>query len=335
MRGDPATSAIAPEHADERLVPPRWRRLTDAARARGIWVALVLLFVASGILSPAILQVDHLINVVQVASFLGIAAIGQTLIILTGGIDLSVGGTITLVNVVSAQVMGGQPEMMLPATLLCLALGAVVGLVNGLLVTWARITPLIVTLSMNALLFGGALVYTGGAPKGAIPKEYLVLGQGRIAGFLPVPVLIWIVLTAAAWVLTRRTTFGRRLYAVGANPRAAELLGVRVNRVIVIAYVLGGLTAATTGLLRTAFIGLPALGIGEQYLLNSIAAVVVGGTALTGGVGSVLASAAGALFMTQLNSLTNILRVETGSQYVIQGVIIAAGIALYTLGRRR
>jgi ribose transport system permease protein len=292
-----------------------------------IWIAVVVLYALSGVLSSGSLQIQHVLEVVQVASFLGVVAVGQTLVMLTGGIDLSVAGVITVSNIVSAGVMDGRDPLIVPGVLLVLVLGVLSGLTNGLLITKARITPLIATLAMNSILFGGSLIYSRGAPHGAIPGPLRVLGQGHLWR-IPVSAVVWVVVTAAGVILTKRTVYGRRLYVVGANPQAARLAGIAVDWILVLAYMLSGLSAAVAGLLLTAFIGLPSLGIGDPYLLSSIAAVVVGGTALTGGIGSVAASAGGSLFMTQLMSLTNILNVSTGAQFVIQGGIIAASMVL-------
>ena len=199
-----------------------------------------------------------------------------------------------------------------------------------------RVTPLVATLAMNSILFGAALVYTGGAPHGTVSPGFLVFGQGHLFGLLPVSTLCWLTIAFAMVWLTQKTVFGRRLYAVGANPVAARLVGIAVRRTVTAAYVLSSVMAALGGLLLTSYIGSPSLGIGDQFLLTSIAAVVVGGTALNGGIGSVLATVGGTLFITELNSFTNIVSVSTGTQFVLQGAIIALSVLLYRwIGARR
>lgn len=306
-------------------------------RIQGIWLATIALFCVGFVLQPNSLSVSQVLNVLQVASLLGIVAIGQTIVILTGGIDLSVSGVVTLINIVAAKVMLGDPEKIVPTVILCLGIGLAVGTINGLLVTKARIVPLIVTLAMQAVLFGGALLYTGGIPSGGVPKEFNFIGQGRIHELLdfPVAAVIWMALTIGFVILTRRTIYGRRLYAVGSNARAAHMAGVPVDPTLIAAYALSGLTAAVAGLLVTAFIGLPALQSGDKYQLLSIAAVAVGGTALSGGVGGVALSAGGAVFVTELGSITNVMQVGTGAPFVIQGAAIVLGTALYSLAQRR
>lgn len=296
--------------------------------AGAVWIAVILLYIVSGLVSPAMYQTSQVMNILQVAAFLGVIALGQTMVILVGGIDLSQAGTITLVNIVATSLMLGQSENIAIALIACLALALVIGLLNGLLVIIVGITPLVATLGMNSILFGAALVYTGGAPRGDVAPAFEVLGTGDVFG-LPAPALIWLVVAVALFALTRMSVFGRWLYATGANPNAAALMGVPVERVTVGAYVFSSVLAAFGGMLLTAYVGSPSLGIGNQFLLTSVAAVVVGGTALTGGVGGILATVGGAIFITELTSFTNIVRVTSGTQFVIQGGIIILSVLVY------
>lgn len=293
-----------------------------------VWIAAISLYLISGFISPAMFQLGQVLNILQVASFLGVIAAGQTIAVLTGGIDLSQAGVVTLTNIVATSIMLSQPENIPAAIVVVLVLALLVGLANGFLVTAVGVTPLIATLGMNSVLFGAALVYTGGAPSGGTPVEFQVIGTGSLFG-IPNPALIWLGLSLGLLVLTRRTSYGRRLYATGANPRAAEMMGVNVGRTIVSAYVLSALMAALGALLLTAYVGAPSLGIGNQFLLTAVAAVVVGGAALTGGSGSVVATMGGAIFITELSSFTNIIQVSTGTQFVIQGALILVSVLVY------
>ncbi len=293
-----------------------------------VWIAVALLYVVSGLISPSMFQVSQVVNILQVASFLGVIALGQTIVILTGGIDLSQAGLVTLTNIVATSLMLGQPENIPVAVGVCLILALLSGLLNGVLVVVIKITPLIATLGVNSILFGAALVYTGGAPRGEAAAAFEMIGTAKLLG-IPAPTLIWIFFAALLFVLTRLSVFGRWLYATGANPVAARLMGVPVERVTVVAYGLSALMAALGGLLLTAYIGSPSLGIGNQFLLTSVAAVVVGGAALTGGIGGVLATVGGAIFITELNSFTNIVRVSSGTQFVLQGAIIVLSVVVY------
>jgi ribose transport system permease protein len=306
------------------------RILTLINRIGAVWAAVIALYLVSGLVSPGMFQVDQVLNILQVSAFLGVVATGQTLALLVGGIDLSVAGVVTMSNIVSTSVMVGRSDTMLAGIATCLLIASGVGLVNGLMITMLRVTPLVATLGMNSILFGAALVYTGGAPHGTASPGFLVFGQGHLLG-LPVSAICWLAIALGTSWLTQSTVFGRRLYAIGANAVAARLMGIAVNRTVTAAYVLSSVMAALGGLLLTSYIGSPSLGIGDQFLLTSIAAVVVGGTALTGGVGSVLATIGGTLFVTELNSFTNIVRVSTGTQFVLQGAVIALSVLLYRL----
>lgn len=296
--------------------------------AGAVWIAVALLYMVSGLISPAMFQSSQVMNILQVAAFLGVIALGQTVVVLIGGIDLSQAGMVTLVNIVATSLMLGQSENIAIAVIACLALALVVGVLNGVLVVVIGITPLVATLGMNSILFGAALVYTGGAPRGDAAPAFEAIGTGDLFG-IPAPTLVWLVLSVVLYVLTRLSVFGRWLYATGANPAAAALMGVPVERVTVAAYVLSALMATLGGLLLTAYVGSASLGIGNQFLLTSVAAVVVGGTVLTGGMGGVLATVGGAIFITELTSFTNIVRVSSGTQFVIQGGIIIVSVLVY------
>ena len=324
-RGSTGMDAHSPEPGSAGLAASMANAVN---RVGAVWFAVVGLFVLSGLISPAMFQVSQVLNVLQVAAFLGVLATGQTLALLIGGIDLSQAGMVTLVNIVSTSIMLGADANIAEAVLISLSVAALIGLVNGLVVVVLKVTPLIATLAMNSILFGAALVYTGGAPHGEAAPSFEWIGAGNVFS-VPVSMIFWLVIAlAVAWV-TRKTVYGRWLYATGANATAARLMGVPVPLVTISAYVASALLAGIGGLLFTAYIGAPSLGIGNQFLLTSIAAVVVGGTALTGGIGSVVATIGGTIFITELNSFTNVIRVTTGTQMVLQGAIIALSVVLY------
>ena len=303
-------------------------RLSALLGAAPIWVAVVALYLVAALVSPAFLSAAQVRNILQVTAFLGVVSLGQTIALLVGGIDLSVGGVVTLVNILSTALMDGRAGSAPQAIAICLVVGLAIGAGNGVLIAWLRVTPLIATLSSNAILFGAALLYTGGAPHGHAAPGFQVLGQGALWG-VPASTLCWIAIALGGLFLLGRTVFGRYLYAVGANPVAAHLMGVPVRGVLVAAYALSALMASLGGLLLTAYIGNPSLGIGNQFLLTSVAAAVVGGTALTGGIGGIIGTLGGALFITEASSFTTIAHLSTGAQYVVQGVIIAGSVVVY------
>lgn len=311
--------------------PPRNAEMIVARFLKSVgavWIAVLVLYLIAGLISPAMFQLGQVINILQVASFLGVIALGQVIVVLTGGIDLSQAGMVTMSNIVATSLMLGQPENIPLALAACLAVAILSGLVTGLIIAIIGITPLVTTLSINSILFGAALVYTGGAPRGEAAEGFEVIGTGSLFG-IPAPALIWAALAFFLFILTRRTIFGRWLYATGANANAARMMAVPIERVTVAAYVLSSVMAMIGGLLLTAYVGSPSLGIGNQFLFTSVAAVVVGGAALTGGIGGIIATVGGAIFITELSSFTNIVRVSTGSQYVIQGTIIVLSVMLY------
>lgn len=293
-----------------------------------VWFVVALLYLVSGLFSPGMFQMSQVLNILQVSAFLGVVATGQTLALLAGGIDLSVAGVVTMANIVSTGLMAGRDGNTLVAVGTCVLLAAVVGLINGLMITLIRVAPLIATLGMNSILFGAALVYTNGAPHGGISPGFAVFGQGHVMA-LPVSTICWLVISLIIAGVTRRTVFGRQLYAVGASAAAARMMGIPTRRIVIVAYILSSVMAVLGGLLITSYIGSPSLGIGDQFLLTSIAATIVGGTALTGGVGSIVGTIGGTLFVTELNSFTNIVRVSTGTQFVLQGAVIALSVLLY------
>lgn len=298
------------------------------SRISPIWAAVILFYVLASVVSPAMLSAGQALNVLQVAALLGLVATGQVIALLVGGIDLSVGGVVTLTNIVATSIMLGQDASIPLAIAVCLGLGVLVGALNGFMVAVLKVAPLITTLAMNSILFGAALVYTGGATRGSAAPAFKIIGQGAVLG-IPLSAIAWLVVAIGVAIMLRRTVFGRWIYAVGANSEAARLMGVPVKRTLIGAYVMCSVMAVLGGLLITSYIGNPSLGIGEQFLLNSVAAVVVGGAALTGGVGSAVATIGGALFMTILVSFTNIARVSTGTQYIVQGVLIVLSVMVY------
>ncbi len=305
------------------------------ASAGAVWIAVILLYLVSAAISPAMLQVSHVLNMLQVASFVGVIACGQTIVLLIGGIDLSQAGTVTLVNIVLTSLMMGSNDNIAPALSICLLLALGIGLGNAVLIVFLRVTPLIATLSTNSILFGAALVYTGGAPHGSAAPAFNWIGQGNVYGF-PASTLFWIVIAVTLAWLTKATVYGRWIMATGASPIAAGMMGVPVRAVQASAYVMSALTAMLGSLLLTAYVGTPSLGIGDQFLFSSVAAAVVGGVALTGGMGSIPAAVGGAIFITELASFTNMIRISTGTQMVLQGLIIALSVVLYrTIARKR
>jgi ribose transport system permease protein len=296
------------------------------ARAQiAVWGAIALVLLVAGVSAPGFLTASHLLDVARQVASLAIVTVGQVFVITTGGIDLSNGMVMTLITVVAADLLNGADTYVVPVVLLCLAIGLVVGLFNGLLVTKLRIQPLIGTLGTYGILQGAAYVYCEGAPKGSISRSLTVLGNGYALG-IPLPVIIALVIVVLGYLVLNRTTYGRALFATGANARTARLSGVAVNRTIVLAYIVSGLMAAVSGLVVAGYIGVGSLTAGNDFNLNSVAAAVIGGTTLIGGIGSVSGGAAAALFLGLLVSLLRFLGLSYSTQLIVQGGILAVAV---------
>lgn len=297
-------------------------------RFTAIWLALVALLAVGGLIVPRSILPNTILAVIPLAAFLCIAAMGQALVLMQRGIDLSTPATIALASTVLLAVSGGRDENIAVAILAALAFAALVGVVNGILVAAMKLNALIVTLAVGAIVAGLTLWYREGMPQEArVPPMLAGFGSHRILG---VNVAVWV--TAALVVVLslalRRTAFGRRFSAAGANPRAAWIAGINVTGHQIAAFAAAGFLYGVAGVVISAFIRNPTLGVGEPYLLAPIAAAVLGGTAISGGIGSMPAIAGAALFLTHLGQLLKMLGLSSAFQFIIQGAAIALGMAL-------
>jgi ribose transport system permease protein len=298
-----------------------------------VFFALFALVVFLGIVSPLSVAPENLVNLIRQGAALGTVAIGQTVVLINGGLDLSVGSTVILSDVLAAMLISGREALVVPVVALVLFIGALIGFVNGLLITRFNVTPFIATLGMNFIVYGAALVFSGGAPRGDIPDSMRFWGNGFIGGVFPSAALIWIVITLLAALMLRRTTFGRRLVAVGANRLAARLSGVRERTVTLLAYTFSSLMASAGGLLLVAYVGTGTLEVGTDFLLGSIAASVIGGTPFEGGRGTIWGTFGGILFLMVLYSILTVLALPTSGRRMVEGIIILIAVALYARSR--
>jgi ribose transport system permease protein len=304
--------------------------LSVLLRGYGVYVGLILLLALSGVLSPQSFNATDVLNLGKQAAGLGIVSIGQTLVILTGGIDLSVGSIITFIHVFSVGTILGSSSLVLPVSALCLVLGFVIGCCNGLGVTKARISPFVMTLCMDLILRGLSLIYTKGQPRGIVPDNLRFIGRGRILSILPVAFLTWILISAIFIFILRKTTFGAKIYAIGANPKTAFLSGVRNDRTIFSIYALSGLCASISAIILTGDMGAVSLGLGSDYALDSIAAVVIGGTSFVGGIGGVEGTIAGAFIIKLLTALLQKVNISHAGRLIIQGILILVIVGAYS-----
>jgi ribose transport system permease protein len=300
-------------------------------RALPAIVSLVVLLAIAGVLIPSFLLPGRLLLLGQQVAPLALVAIGQTVVVLIGGLDLSVGSVLTFSLVLGAGIARGSNELLPLAIVVCLGAGALIGLVNGLLVTRLRLPALISTLATAVMVDGAAWVYTNGAPNGSMPELLQFAANGKF-GIVPAADIIVALVFAAVLILLTRTVFGRQLYAVGANPRTARLTGIRVELITVIAYVICGTLAAAAGLLLGGYIAVGTLKAGEAYVLNSLAVVLIGGTSLSGGEGGVIGTIIGVIILGVLTALLIQLSVPIALRSVLLAVIVVVGAILQ--GRR-
>jgi ribose/xylose/arabinose/galactoside ABC-type transport system permease subunit len=296
-----------------------------------VFVFLGLLLIIAACVSPPFFQPDNLLNILRQASAIGVLAIGQTLVILAGGIDLSVAAIMQLAGVTIAELTGGANTLVPLVIPLVLVMGAAIGLVNGALIAGRKVQPFIATLFVGLLVTGLRLWVTNATPSGLLPPAVRAFGRGGL-GPIPYAVILFAVVALVASFVLRRTTLGRRIYAVGGNAKAAELSGVRVDRVTILSYVLCGLLAALAGLVLVGYLGYADQEIGTGYDLDSIAAAVVGGAVLGGGRGKISGTVAGILLMTALLNLVLILNLKVEYQLVVRGGVLLAAVAFYSSG---
>jgi ribose/xylose/arabinose/galactoside ABC-type transport system permease subunit len=253
-------------------------------------------------------------------------AVGMTFVILTAGIDLSVGSMLALAGVLCASFEhhGWPLPLVVAATLL---VGALLGLLNGVVITKGKVTPFVVTLGMMSIARGAAHLFTGAQPISGFRPAFRSLGAGELLG-VPAPILIFLLSVAAAAVLLKRTRWGRYLYAIGGNPRAARLSGIPVDRCTTLAYVACGLTAAASAVVLTARLNAAESIAGAGYELDVIASVVIGGASLAGGRGGVWGTLLGALLIGTINNGMNLLQISAYFQLVVKGTIIVGAVLL-------
>ena len=288
-------------------------------------IGLIVVSILMGFASDNFFSLGNIMNVLRQVSIVAILAVGMTFVILTGGIDLSVGAVMALVGTLST---GMMVNMGLPAPLalvIGIFIGLGIGLANGALVAWGKMPAIIVTLATMGMARGLGLIYSGGYPISGIPSWLSWFGVGRI-GFLPVPVIIMFVIYAVAWVLLQRTAFGRHVYALGGNETAARLSGVKTQRVKLAVYGISGLTAALAAVILTGRLMSGQPNAGGGFELDAIAAVVLGGTAIAGGRGLILGTLIGAVLLGILNNGLNLMGINPYLQDVIKGAIILLAI---------
>ncbi len=299
----------------------------------GILIGYVIFVIVASILSPRFLTPVNILNIVRQVSIFGILAIGQTFVILTGGIDLSVGGVLALVVVLTG---GLLPQIgILPTVLVAMLVGVSIGIINGIGVTKGNVQPFIMTLGMMGIARGIAYMYTGGMPIPVLDKQFLFLGNGYLFKTIPLPALIFVTLVIIGAVVLRFTTFGRYVYAIGSNAEAARLSGINVELNKIAIYGLCGLMVAIAALLYASQLAVAPPIAGEGYELDAIAAVVVGGVDMLGGEGGMFGTFLGAIIIGSLSNILNLTGVSPFIQKSAKGALIIAAVIIKARGRKQ
>nr|WP_188108667.1 MULTISPECIES: ribose ABC transporter permease [Streptococcus] len=292
-------------------------------------IALIILMAVITIINSNFLTANNLLNLLLQVTSNALIAFGMTFVILTGGIDLSVGSILALSSALTAGLLGSGMTVTL-AILISLILGCILGMMNGLLISYGKLAPFIVTLATMTIFRGATLVYTNGNPitKG-LSDTFLFqfLGQGYIVG-IPFPVIIMFIVFIVLYVLLHKTAFGKSVYAIGGNEKAAYISGVKLNKVKIIIYSISGMMASISGLIITSRLSSAQPTAGASYEMDAIAAVVLGGTSLSGGKGRILGTLIGALIIGVLNNGLNIIGVSAFWQQVVKGVVILIAVLI-------
>jgi ribose transport system permease protein len=298
----------------------------------GIWAALIIAMAVAAMSAPNFLSASNIYDLMSAMAVLGIVSVGQTIVILSGGIDLSVGMLMGLVTVLTNGIMDGDPTLALPMVVLGLAIGLSVGLANGVMLILTRIDPLILTFGMLSILTGIIFVYTD-RTIGSAPANFRQIAEGSIGPF-PVLFLVMLLVALIAWVLLTRTRFGLYVYAIGGSEEHARRAGVPIGAMKVAIFALSGLYAGIAGVGLAARIGSGYTLAGQGFELDSIVAVVLGGTSLAGGRGSVVGTIGSVLFLTILSNGLNLAQISPYAQQVVKGLVVVAAVVLYTRTRR-
>lgn len=310
---------------------PAPRRTTSPAAVFerfGLAIFLVALLIVAAALSPTFLQPANLVNVLTIAAPLGMVVIGQTFVILVRGLDLSVASLMATVAVLATAFKATTDDAIPLIFAAAIVFSALVGLVNGLLVTKRNVSPFIATLATMIILQGIRFAYTGGAPISTLPPGMAFLASGRLFG-LPVNLLTLAVMALVLGAVLHRARIGREIFMVGGNPKAAFLNGVAPDRVTILCYVVCSVSAGIGGLFLLGYVGTVSNWVGQGYELDSIVAAVMGGVALSGGRGSIVGALMGVAVLVVINNLVLLLGFPIEMQLIIKGVIIIGAAAFY------
>lgn len=296
-------------------------------------IGLIVLCVVITIVSPAFMTLSNITNIFTQVSTNAIIAIGMTFVILTGGIDLSVGSTVAISGALAASILKSTNNIPL-AILVAAITGIVIGLINGILISKGKLQAFIVTLATMTIFRGATLVFTNGTPISKLSETFVKIGNGKI-GFIPIPVIITIIILIISIYLLTQTRFGRYLYALGGNEDSAKLSGINTNKIKTLVYVISGFASSIAGIIITSRIGSASPNAGTSFELDAIAAVVIGGTSLSGGEGKITGTIIGALIIGVLNNGLNLMNVSPFYQSIVKGLVILIAVLLDKKSRKK
>ncbi|MGM1047150.1 ribose ABC transporter membrane protein [Paenibacillus uliginis N3/975] len=303
-------------------------KVSNMTQKLGPLLGLIILIVIVSVLNPSFLEPLNILNLLRQVSINALIAFGMTFVILTGGIDLSVGSILALSSAFVANMMVAGFDPILAIIIGC-ALGGVMGMINGLMITKGKMAPFIATLATMTIFRGLTLVYTNGNPITGLGDSlvFQLFGRGYLFG-IPVPAVTMIITFAVLWVILHKTSFGRKTYAIGGNEKASLVSGIKVPRVKIMIYSLAGMLSALAGAILTSRLNSAQPTAGTSYELDAIAAVVLGGTSLSGGRGRIVGTLIGVLIIGTLNNGLNLLGVNSFYQMVVKGIVIAIAVLL-------
>ena len=298
-----------------------------------ILAALVVMCLILTICTPRFLTVKNIMNILMQSTTMGMAAVGMTYVVITGGIDLSVGSVLALCAALGAAAMkNGAPVVI--GVLIMLSVSTAFGIIQGILISRLKVPAFIVTLAGMSIGRGFTLVFTQGKTISGIPKSYQLIGNGYIAGVIPIAVLIMFLVYLVAFYVLKFTTFGRGIYALGGNREATELSGIHTKRIEMCVYGVSGFTAGLAAMILTARLGTAVSTAGDCLEMDAIGAAVIGGASLAGGRGTMKGTLVGVLILSVLNNGMNLLNVNTFYTGVVRGVVILIAVLLDTLKNR-
>lgn len=301
--------------------------LKEFLSSYGIYLAFVIIVAILSLSNESFFTVRNGLNVLRQVSINGILAIGVTFVIITGGIDLSLGSILALAGVVATSFAHPDQYPLIVPIILGIIVGGICGLVNGSLVAYSKVTPFIVTLGLMTIARGAALIYSNGRPIIDLSNEFQYIGQGDLIG-VPVPIFIYLFIILLGYIILHKSKFGRYIFATGGNEMAAIVSGLNVQKVKLLVYTFSGLCCGLGGIILAARTNCGAPNAGDGYELDAIAASVIGGTSLSGGRGSVIGAVIGTLIIGVINNGLDILNVSSYIQLIVKGAIIIGAVWL-------